>query len=123
MLHEFGYEPIGEKLYPIIPLLVGFGNDWVPINALVDSGANLCIFNADVGRALGIEIEKGEKLILSGIAGKITSFVHKIKLNIEGEEMEVEAAFTDELAVSINLLGRKDLFERFSITFDDLQNS
>ena len=122
MRTEFIYERIGEKLYPIIPMLVGFEKNWIPVSALVDSGAAISIFNADVGRALCIDVESGRKMEISGISGKVFAFVHKVKLNVGEKEFEAEVAFTDELAVPINLFGRKDAFENFIISIDESEN-
>jgi len=119
MRHEFEYEPIGSKYYPIVPLLVGIGGAWAPISAMVDSGATLSILNAGIARALGIKVDKGQKIELSGIGGKVSGYLHRLRLNINGSEFEAEVAFTDELSVPMNLLGRKDVFEKFSITFND----
>ncbi len=122
MRTEFVYEKIGDKLYPIIPFLIGLGKDWIPVSAMVDSGAAISIFNADVGRALGIDIASGRKMEISGISGKISAFVHKIKLNIAEKEFEAEVVFTDELEVPINILGRRDAFGNFLIIFDESEN-
>ncbi len=119
MRYEFDYEKIGTKFYPMIPILLGRGNSWVPVSALLDSGATISILNGDVGRALDINIENGERIEPLGIGGKIIAFIHKIKLKINGSVIEAEVAFTDELSVPLNLLGRKGIFESFLVCFND----
>lgn len=119
MKYEFDYIKIGNKFFPIIPFIVKNNKEFVPVNALVDSGATISLFNADVGRALKIDIEKGEKFCPTGISGKILTYIHEVTLKIGEYEVKTKVAFTDELAVKINLLGRENIFENFSILFND----
>jgi len=119
MKYEFDYVKIGNKFFPIIPFLVKSDREIVPVNALVDSGATISLFNADVGRALKIDIEKGEKFYPTGISGKILTYIHEVILKIGDYEIKTKVAFTDELAVKINLLGRENIFENFSVLFND----
>jgi predicted aspartyl protease len=119
MKYEFDYVKIGNKFFPIIPFIVKNKEEFVPLNALVDSGATISLFNADVGRALKIDIEKGEKFYPTGIGGKILTYIHEVNLKIGDHEIKTKVAFTDELAVRINLLGRENVFENFSVLFND----
>jgi len=119
MKYEFDYVRIGSKFFPMIPFIVKSKEEFVPINALVDSGATISLFNADVGRALKIDIEKGEKFYPVGINGKILTYVHEVIVKIGDYELKTKVAFTDELAVKINLLGRESIFENFSVLFND----
>lgn len=119
MKYEFDYVRIGNKFFPIIPFLVKADKEFVPVNALVDSGATISLFNADVGRALKLDIEKGEKFYPTGISGKILTYLHEVIIKIGDFEIKTKVAFTDELAVKINLLGREDIFESFSVLFND----
>lgn len=119
MKYEFDYVRIGNKFFPIIPFLIKTERESVPVNALVDSGATISLFNADVGRALKIDIEKGKKFYPVGISGKILTYIHEVILKICDYEIKTKVAFTDELAVKINLLGRENIFENFSILFND----
>lgn len=119
MKYEFDYVKIGNKFFPIIPFIVKKNEELVPVNALVDSGATISLFNADVGRALKIDVEKGEKFYPVGISGKILTYVHGVTIKIGDCEIKTEVAFTDELAVKINLLGRENIFENFSVLFND----
>ena len=119
MKYEFDYVRIGNKFFPIIPFIVKSNEELVPVNALVDSGATISLFNADVGRALKLDIEKGENFYPVGISGKILTHIHEITIKIGDYEVKTKVAFTDELAVKINLLGRENIFENFSILFND----
>ncbi len=111
------------KFFPIIPLFVIRADKLMPIYALIDSGAIVSLFNADVGRALGIEVEKGEPFRPTGISGSILSYIHEVVLKIEDMEIKAKVAFTDQLAVNVNLLGREGFFNEFSVLFNDREKA
>ena len=123
MKYKHNYVFLKGKSFPIIPLLVGRDGKQIPIMALIDSGAITSLFDADIARALGIEIENGEPYKPKGIGGSITAYIHKVALKIDNEEIMIRVAFTDELLVPINLLGREGLFEAFSVLFNDMDKS
>jgi len=119
--YEFGYVPFRGSTFPIIPLELRLsdGGTWVASDALVDSGASVSLFDGQVGRTLGLTVHRGERIRPSGIGGTINAFLHRIRLKIGDEEFEAEAAFTESHSLPLNLLGRKSVFERFLVTFDE----
>lgn len=91
--------------------------------AMIDSGASRCIFHANLGRAIGLNIENGEAEDTTGISGEpTTTYLHNISLHVPGgHSLRVRAGFTDQLPVA-GLLGRQGFFEHFKITFDPSSN-
>jgi hypothetical protein len=90
--------------------------------ALIDSGAAICMFHADVGRAIGLDVEKGEEDYTTGISGKPTKiYLHDVSLYPPAHIIKIRAGFTDELPLA-GLLGRKGFFEHFKVTFDPSNN-
>lgn len=87
------------------------------IEAIIDSGASVCQFHAAVGRSLGIEIEKGDKLEILAADGRAAIYVHEIALHIPGGPVLIKAGFSDNLPV-IGLLGMSGFFEHFMVKFD-----
>jgi hypothetical protein len=85
--------------------------------AIVDSGASICQFQAGIGRALGIDIEKGEPKEVMGIAGPAQMYLHDVALYIPGGPVNARVGFSNELPV-LGLLGMNGFFEHFNITFD-----
>lgn len=86
-------------------------------DAVIDSGASQCIFHASIGRAIGLEIEKGRPVITNGIQGPARVYVHDISLYAPGGIVPATAAFSDELPLA-GLLGMAGFFEYFKISFD-----
>jgi len=109
---------------PIIPIILFGTKGSVSIDALIDSGADRCLFNAEIGREIGLDIKTGEKEIFSGIeGGQIIAYLHKIQLKIIGIEkrIEITAGFTDAPGV-FAILGQEGFFDAFRIKFEKDHN-
>jgi len=87
--------------------------------ALLDSGASISIFRPEIAYQLGVEIESGEAITSEGISGRITVYLHNIKVEFEGFSFLCKIGFSEEYTASFNLLGRDNFFEQFLITFDE----
>jgi len=86
-------------------------------DAIIDSGASSCIFHAGIGRAIGLDIEKGEPTQTLGIAGPMEIYLHDISLHVPGGIIVTRAGFSDGLPIA-GLLGMTGFFENFRIAFD-----
>jgi len=109
---------------PIIPITLFGPKGSVSIDALIDSGADRCLFNDQIGREIGLDLEKGEKEIFSGIeGGQIGAYLHKIQLKIIGIEKRIEiiAGFSDAPGV-FAILGQDGFFDAFRIKFEKDHN-
>jgi hypothetical protein len=103
----------------------GHGNRSPRFDAIVDSGSPWCIFRADLGRMIGIDITKTNKTYPLGgvISGpRDTMYIHKVKIFVESDwVIEVMAGFVEKLAVT-GILGRNGFFTNFKTTFDHSTN-
>lgn len=107
------------QLFPVIPLRFHFGEKIVDSAALVDSGATVSIFKADVVQDLGLEIERGKEIYLGGVAGRIKGYLHNVQMEISGKQFSLPVVFSYEYRVSFNLLGRQGFFEKFDVVFEE----
>jgi len=93
-------------------------NEWQPLFAYVDSGADVTVIKRSFADLIGIKVEDGKFAEFSGIGGgRIEAYIHRVDLKI-GYYMfkEVEVAFcTDDTPP--NLLGRKGIFEVMDVYF------
>jgi len=87
---------------------------------LIDSGADYCIFHADIGEALGLKVTEGKALVFSGIPGqKQKAYFHKIAFKIGGIEHCCWAGFSYDLdAMNYGILGQDGFFDKWSIKFE-----
>ena len=122
---KFQYTRYGSIVRPVIPIKLIFGDKEVGYHVLVDSGADLCLFDADVGLAIGIDVLKGTPHEVFGIGGK-TSFyyLHKVKIEVGGWPFEIEAGFMPQVALRTlpyGVVGQRGFFDKFIIKFDLLK--
>lgn len=101
-------------------MVISYGNVQTHrIEALVDSGADRCLFHASIGEALGIEVQKGIEVPFGGVIGGSIGriYYHNVRLSVAGELIEITAGFSYELSFQA-LLGRNGFFDNFIVTFD-----
>lgn len=108
------------KFAPIIPIRLEGKSGWVTFDAYVDSGATYSIFKPEMAEILGIELDKGEKQYVTvGDGSLITVYLHKVKVDLAGKIFEATIGFSKQLGIGFNILGRKDIFGSFVITFNE----
>jgi len=86
--------------------------------ALLDSGADNCLFPAKIGEYLGVDIRKGKTKEFGGIGkGKIKAYFHDVLLRIENISFKCCAGFTYDRLPYV-LLGQNGFFDQCIISFD-----
>lgn len=110
-------------LRPVIPIEVSYQNQSVPYEVLVDSGADFCIFDAQIGEILGIDIVKGEKILVGGITGVVEPYyVHPVRIKVGGWEYRMRAGFLPNIArLGYGVVGQRGFFDIFVVKFDLLK--
>ncbi|HXT61909.1 MAG TPA: hypothetical protein VN696_02630 [Pyrinomonadaceae bacterium] len=109
--------------YAVIPLLQVFLRHDInmrPFLALVDSGANACIFPESVGTLLGIDVPSGRPHSFYGLANQeAPGFMHRVQLQVTGIPIwvEIEAGFVTGENI-LPLLGQAGFFENFQVVFE-----
>ncbi len=109
---------------PIIPVTLFGPKGSITVDALIDSGADRCLFHTDLGREIGLELEKGEKESFGGIeGGRIPAFLHKIQIQIVGMDKKIEVLAGFAAAPGIfAILGQEEFFDAFRIKFEKDHN-
>jgi hypothetical protein len=116
-------EPFPERRYalrPVLPICVKNGSKSICYYAIVDSGADHSVFHAEIGEALGLEIESGKKLIFWGTSGQEQiAYFHDIIIEIGGNEFRCRCGFSRDIEkLPYGLLGQDDFFKKFKVIFD-----
>jgi hypothetical protein len=86
----------------------------------MDTGSPYCLFQAALGRSLGLQIEDGIRHEISGIVAgaSVPGYFHKVLLSIEDHwTVDIMAGFVDGMGAGI-LLGRRGFFDNFVVKFD-----
>lgn len=123
---KFKYKMYGSIPRPVIESALKYRNNSIRYEVLVDSGADMCIFHAEVGEALGIDIKKGKQQEVFGIGGKASIFyLHKITIIVGGWPHEIEAGFMPNVSGNVmrhGVVGQKGFFDVFIVKFDLLKS-
>lgn len=109
-------KPTHVAYRPLVKIILKNNNKKYETLALVDSGADNCLFPIAFGYALGLDIKSVKPEIIRGINNiKTPAYYHKITLTIRGNSIEVRCGFCDDLPIVI--LGQEGFFEIYDITF------
>ncbi len=116
---RFQYVEFKGRFLPIIPIDIECFGEWIEFNAYVDSGAGYSVFHCDVAEILGIELESGKKSYVTvGDGSQIIVYIHEIKVKVGSEVFVATIGFSRRLGIGFNIIGQKDVFEKFKICFD-----
>jgi len=119
MRKAFSYLKKDSQYFPIIKVKLKGPKEELTAEALIDSGASFSVFRSEVADYLGIPLEKGKTVFLTGIGGRILGYLHKIKVRVGNENFVCKIVFSKEYTVSLNILGRDNFFVPFLITFNE----
>jgi hypothetical protein len=123
---NFKYKRVdGTKYRPIISIGISFKKD-LKYEVLVDSGADICIFDAEVAQAIGIvDIVTGEEMKFGGITGKSeVGYIHTVKIKIKDCEFRTKVVFSEHINDDgTGIVGQKGFFDRFVVKFDYSEKS
>jgi hypothetical protein len=113
----FSYFEKDGQYFPVVEVKLKNLHRELNINALVDSGASFSVFRPEIAQELGIVLEKGKKIYLTGIGGRILGYLHEPFLTLGKKTFRCKIVFSPEFNVSFNLLGRDNFFLPFIISF------
>lgn len=125
-----------ELKRPIVALLLERGDIRVIVYAVVDSGADVCVFPASVAHDLGINFSEQGTSAFSGSGDSTqTAWFEEIQATIlpmeaphiepnqEPLSFSLYAGFCETMEhIGMGLLGQEGLFSRFSVNFHHGQN-
>lgn len=117
MRKQFSYFEKDGQWFPLIEVTLKHGKKEISVKALIDSGASFSLFHPEIAEYLGLSLEKGKKIYLSGIGGRILGYLHTVLLTLDGTTFRCKMIFSSEFTVSFNLLGRDNFFLPFVISF------
>lgn len=108
----------GRLFNPLVLLPVKASWGWQGLWFLVDSGADTVMLPVAIAQKLGLSYNPVIKTRLYGIGKQaVLASPGKIILNIGGREITARSYFVYSQS-SFLLLGRLDIFEKFSVAFD-----
>lgn len=117
---EFSYSFYKGVYLPIVPIKLQHQGEWYDVWTYVDSGATYSLFTNREALSMGLDLRgTTQRYVIVGDGGYIPASFIKIPVRIGDVEIDVEIGFSENLGIGFNLLGRKDVFEKFRVCFDD----
>jgi len=122
-IFPYGFELLENKrviAFPAITIILKKENSLNEFSflVLIDSGAEFSLFTKSDAELLEIDLQKGEKIHIGGVAGdKFLAFIHPILIRIGNKEFKIKTAFSSRNDTP-RILGRNPLFFNFFIIFD-----
>jgi len=104
---------------PLVSIRLATNRKHETIWALIDSGADCCVFSAEIADLLDIDLTTGRELPLSGfVGGDSPAWLHQINLTLAGYPgININAAFTNSDKPELSILGQAGFFDNFQIRF------
>lgn len=105
---------------PVIDIRLLFDKKSTQYKVLLDSGADFCIFHAEIADLLELPVKSGKKITFFGTGGTPQdAYFHTIKIELGGWPMDLYCGFSYEMqTLPYGLLGQTGFFDRFKVIFD-----
>jgi len=92
--------------------------------AKIDPGAQVCLFQREVGEQLGIDIESGDQIRLGSLTGgSLIAFGHPVTLHTLGLEFDSVIYFAADYGLERNLLGRVGWLQKVRLAIIDYDST
>ena len=122
-MHELAFEKLVtyDAGKPGISLEVELrlGQEFVLVEAKIDTGASVCIFARSIGESLGLEIESGRLGNMATVTGIFRVFAHEVTVITQGFEIDTEVYFAEDESFQRNVLGRLGWLNQFILAIND----
>lgn len=117
------FPDITTTLRPVILVTLEHQGQKQRYRALVDSGADFCIFHSLVGELLGLAVEQGKEASFGGIGGGgMRAYFHTVKVYFGDYAYDLYCGFTRDIPPEgYGILGQVGFFDHFKVTLDNQQ--
>lgn len=115
----FPYARLGTDFHPIVSLGIHLAGSWRTAFAYVDSGAAYTVLSTTLVPA-GFDYRSGKESRSHSATGHpLSLFIHDIEIQVGPNRFEAPVAFSPDLHVGFNLLGRNGIFDRYRVEFNE----
>lgn len=112
------YESFGFVQEPKVTMPLKTTNGYVDTTFLLDSGAVVSTLPLQAAHDTGVDLSQAKRITLQGFSGvPAFAYLAQITVKIGNTDFEFPATFTESNSTTY-ILGRKGLFDDFSINFD-----
>jgi hypothetical protein len=112
------YESFGFVQEPKVTMPLKTTSGYVDTTFLLDSGAVVSTLPLQAAQDTGVDLSQAKRITLQGFSGvPAFAYLSKITIKIGNSDFEFPATFTESNSTTY-ILGRKGLFDEFSVNFD-----
>lgn len=113
----FPYRVITSKISrPIVPIVIRYRKQLVLYSALIDSGADYCIFSVDIAEALNIKLSDKKISFLSVGTEKVYGHWGQIEIKVGEDNFYItQAIFAKISDFGHGILGQQGFFDHFDV--------
>lgn len=114
----FHYENIAPHIKrPIIPIFLKSKTSFIFYHALIDSGADYCIFSSDIADLLNIKLSLKKKVKFFGVGKEeVKGIWEEIEIRIGNVMYPTKIIFAEISDFGHGILGQKGFFDHFDVT-------
>ena len=116
---KYEYDTLEEGI--TIPAVLRLTGKTAYCDAKVDPGAQVCVFQREVGEAIGIDVESGNRIKLGSLGGPVIAFGHWVTLNTFDWEFDSLVYFARDYNLPRNLLGREGWLQKTRLAVVDYE--
>ena len=98
------------------------GEKFFRTKAKVDPGAEVCLFENEIGLKLGLKVEQGESIILNTLAGSLEAFGHEVTFQTGELIFQSTVYFAKYPNLGRNILGRRGWTRNIMLAIVDNDN-
>ncbi|MFN7947767.1 MAG: aspartyl protease family protein [Blastocatellia bacterium] len=108
-----------------ITIPVGLSLNGLSVNceAKVDTGAQVCLFERELGESLGLNIESGHRRPFETLTGSFTAYGHHVTLHTVGLDFDSMVYFAANDRLPRNLLGREGWMQKIRLAIVDYDSA
>lgn len=110
-------DPFSNKKYilrPIIPVSLRYKDKSIHYEALIDTGADFCIFPVELANTLGINLNPNRIVYFSGVSGQpLKGFITDVILRVGDISVSTKIVFAE--SGSTRVLGQRGFFDHFDV--------
>lgn len=114
---------------PIVSVRLATNHKHQTVWAIIDSGADISVFNCEIADLLDINFTKGRPGKLDGLVGdSAPAWIHQVNLTVKDMQanslagINTMVAFTESRDPELCILGQRRFFDNFQIRFQRYKN-
>ena len=105
----------------VLQVVIGANGRVQYVNAAIDNGSTLCVFQREIAERLGINVEEGIEEHVSAMGTIIRVYGHEVTLVLGELSLDLFVYFPAYQHIPRNLLGMQGFLQRFLVGLDNYE--